>query len=580
MTQKKRERLYDAAFLIVWLVVAIFLILKARYGYGNRDESFYLTIPKRLLQGDALLVEEWHVSQLSALLLLPIMKLYLAINPTCVGMILHFRLIYVGVQAICTLLLYSRLKRYSHIGAAFGSLLFMIYAPFGISALSYNSMGVELFALSTALLATRPSFRKKVTALLYDVAVGLLFSGAVLCQPYLAALYIVYALCVLINFITRRKACKNDTMSISTFIGVSIGVAAALLMFAVFLLSRASVSEIMDAVPMILSDPEHPGISLWYTVKLFFNYIIYSNAYSPVCYGLLCPLLLLAAFDRRSRVRKNIYFACTAVITVVYTLGFADTTIVNCLMMPINLLGIVCFFLLATRPHSLFLGVYLPTVFYAWAISATSNQCFLVVSSAFSAAAVVSAVFIVMYVTEDRKNLSLQDRLFRSLAAALPCLLIMSLVIFVRGNYNFWDSETSALDQKIESGVNCGVITTEYYANAWERLLADTTELREIKKGNVLYFSTETAMYLSDDKGCSAFSTWISIGDKTEDEVKAALLRLSDYYALNPDKRPDYIYVDINTSGTKENIVNILGLRDYEMQTTKYGNTVIVCHDN
>lgn len=577
MTEKRKECLYDAAFLIFWLITAVFLVIIARYGYGNRDESFYLTIPKRLLQGDALLVEEWHVSQLSALLLLPIMKLYLVVNPTGVGMILHFRFIYVGVQSLCAILLYSRLKRYSRVGAALGSLLFMIYAPFGISALSYNSMGVELFALSTVLLATRPSFNKKYTALLYDAVVGLIFSGAVLCQPYLAALYIIYALCVLANSIAFKKgSASRGALSIKTFIGVSIGVATALSVFALFLLSRASLSEIIDAVPMILSDPEHPGMPLWYTVKLFFNYIIYSNSVSPICYGLICPLILLAAFDRRSRLRKNLYFACAAVITVIYTIGFADTTIVNCLMMPINLLGIVCFFLLEVRPYRLLLGVYLPTVFYAWAISATSNQCFLVVSSAFSAAAVVSAVFIVMFVSECRKP----EMLFRAVTAALPCLLIATLVIFVRTNYNFWDSETEYLDQKIGSGINKGVITTKYYADAWERLLEDTAELRAIKDGNVLYFSTETAMYLSDDKRCSAFSTWISIGDKTEDEVEAALLRLSDYYDLNPDKRPDYIYVDIKTEGTLERIVEIFELSEHEIQKTKYGNTVIICQNN
>ena len=41
------------------------------------DEGFYLTIPYRLIQGDCLLVDEWHVSQLAGFLLIPVLKLYL-----------------------------------------------------------------------------------------------------------------------------------------------------------------------------------------------------------------------------------------------------------------------------------------------------------------------------------------------------------------------------------------------------------------------------------------------------------------------------------------------------------------------
>ena len=43
------------------------LLYKCPYGYGTMDESFYLSVVHRLLQGDRLLVEEAHLSQFAFL---------------------------------------------------------------------------------------------------------------------------------------------------------------------------------------------------------------------------------------------------------------------------------------------------------------------------------------------------------------------------------------------------------------------------------------------------------------------------------------------------------------------------------
>ena len=48
----------DLVFAGILLAAACFLFWKCPYGYGNIDEAFYLTVPYRLAQGDALLEEE------------------------------------------------------------------------------------------------------------------------------------------------------------------------------------------------------------------------------------------------------------------------------------------------------------------------------------------------------------------------------------------------------------------------------------------------------------------------------------------------------------------------------------------
>ena len=68
----------DIIAVISFFVFALLVYLyRINWGMASVDETFYLTTPFRLVQGDALLVDEWHVSQLSAVLIYPILKIYL-----------------------------------------------------------------------------------------------------------------------------------------------------------------------------------------------------------------------------------------------------------------------------------------------------------------------------------------------------------------------------------------------------------------------------------------------------------------------------------------------------------------------
>lgn len=595
MTTNKKELLPSwlrknadiAVFCILLVCAAAFLVWKAFYGFGNRDEAFYLTVAKRLLQGDSPITEEWHVSQLSGLLLLPVMGIYLAINPSCEGMILHFRLIYVIFQIICSSVLFLRLRKTCAWGALVGSLIFMIYAPFNIMALSYNSMGIGFFALSTVLFATRPEDKVRgriaIKNLFYDILTGILFAAAVLCCPYLAALFFIYAAAVAVIFLLKRIPSSGRLIrievSLPALFGITVGIFAAALAFFVFLFSRATLSHVIDAVPMILGDPEHLSIPFVYTVKFFFGYISTSNMFAAPCFILTLLLALTACIDRHSPTRRFVCFIAAAAVTAVYAAGFADTTIVNCVMMPMNLLGFVSFFLLEKRPSRLFYLVFLPTFFYSYAISASSNQCFLVVSSVFSVGTVVSICFIALLIGEFCSSAAIKTwaKPICAIAALLPLCLVTVVMIKLRADTTFWDNDTKYLNARIGYGINRGIITTDYMKSENERLLRDTEEIRSLGSGNVLYFSTETGLYLADAKRNSSFSSWISIGNQTSAEVTAALVRLADYYRLNPDKRPDYVYVDIMTHGTLQKVIDILELDCNSVVRTDCGRYILYC---
>ena len=105
-------------FLLGMVPLTWMLLAKCRYGFANMDESFYLTIPYRLCQGDVLLLNEWHLSQLAGWILRLPMAVFLRINGSTEGICLWFRYLYVAAHLGVSLLLFFCLRKKSGVGAA------------------------------------------------------------------------------------------------------------------------------------------------------------------------------------------------------------------------------------------------------------------------------------------------------------------------------------------------------------------------------------------------------------------------------------------------------------------------------
>jgi len=150
--------------LILWSYFCAFaailgmLLYKCPYGYGAMDESFFLSIVHRLLQGDRLLVEEAHLSQFAFLTMVPEMWIYSKFVPTMEGIVLNFRYLYTVLWSAACLFLFFRTRKIHRFAAMCASLFLLPFAPYGIMAFSYNSLGI-LYQLNSAvflLCAGRP----------------------------------------------------------------------------------------------------------------------------------------------------------------------------------------------------------------------------------------------------------------------------------------------------------------------------------------------------------------------------------------------------------------------------------------
>ena len=104
-------RLLLGLYYLEFIALFIFLLWKCRYGFGDADESFWLTVSRRFLHGDRMLLQEWHLSQFGFFTMIPEMWLYQQIVGTTEGMILTFRYIFTVCWCAGALFLYFRARK-------------------------------------------------------------------------------------------------------------------------------------------------------------------------------------------------------------------------------------------------------------------------------------------------------------------------------------------------------------------------------------------------------------------------------------------------------------------------------------
>ena len=121
---KKDFKAVDLVFLFLFLCATAFSLWKIKYGFGGRDEAFYLMLPYRLYQGDSLFFDERQRCLLFSFLTYPLVRLYMFIFKDTEGIILNFRYLYLFFQMITSLIIYWKLKRHSGIGGLISSIVF------------------------------------------------------------------------------------------------------------------------------------------------------------------------------------------------------------------------------------------------------------------------------------------------------------------------------------------------------------------------------------------------------------------------------------------------------------------------
>ena len=543
----------EQVFFLGMVVLLAFLIWRCRFGFADIDECFYLTVPYRICQGDKIMLHEWHGTQLSLLLLVPFMKAFLMLSNGTNGIMFAFRIIYTIVWWIASVFFYFRLRRFSIYGAILASLCFLLFAPYGIIALSYNSMGLLLFLTAGILMAF---CRGKLRLVL----VGFLFAGAVLCCPYLAFPWVCFCLASLIDRLFLHSIPKGY------WLYTTIGIGIAFLAFCLLLLFNAPAQEYMETLPLILDDPEHPMIPLLEKVQLI---IYYARQLNPYWFGFVLFSLAVILQTKLSKTFcLGFSVTCGAIIALLLSYrGIYHLS--NFSMFPLSLLGLFCAACSKdSEIRKLFFSIWLPGLAFSFCSGFSSNQAYFAFSSASTVMTVASILMAVRFLAvqiEDGTNKS-KRVLIMILVFSITVTVQISCEFIDRYRNVFWDEAGEIANQTIraEEGPEKGIWMN---SDAYEFYMITQNDLRGIIEDssikNVLFLSKNTWLYLSAEKDNASYSAWLSgVNDHT-------MYRLKQYYQMFPEKIPEVVFFDRDYANFIP-LFETLGYHRSEEPTSKY----------
>lgn len=130
--------------LAILLPITMFFLVLSRlmYGVDLSDESFYAVSAKVILDWGGLFVMNANISQFSSALLIPLLCIWNAVFPNAEALILWLRFCFLIFLVICSFCIYTHaIKSSTRVEALLLSALPLAWIPFGLPALSYNTMG-------------------------------------------------------------------------------------------------------------------------------------------------------------------------------------------------------------------------------------------------------------------------------------------------------------------------------------------------------------------------------------------------------------------------------------------------------
>ena len=569
-TQRQRADKYkwqDYIFIALIAGGIIFAFWKCVFGFGGNDEAFYLTVPQRFNMGDALIKDEWHLSQLSGFLLMPFVWLFTTITGSTEGIILAARVLYIIFHATVSIVIYSRIRKYGYV-SVFASVLYFIYTPYDIMAMSYNTMGLDFVTLAGVIMGTA-SYKKKLPLIVSGVA----FAAAVLCCPYLAAAYILYGICVLIHTFIKNKETKfilkSELFAGKTFLFFSIGIFALAAVFLVFALTRVSIKEIFNYLPYLMTDPEHPQIALGSRFGMYFKSIYNCHSHFKIALFSYLVMIVVMIIDRKRKSHRSIYLiVTTAIVIFCYVLLLPQLTYstYNAIMFPLIFIGITSYILCENKPKPLFASLFVLGIIYSFAICFSSNQYFYVISMVITASNIASYVFLAQLLREMKTT---QDNIEYAVWVKRGSFLFVAFMIFLQGAFQitvkaehcFWESgNTSNLTAQIKNGPAKGIYTNVNNCNTYEQIYSDLQYYKNKQEDKILFLTSKTWCYLAVDFPYGTLSAWIS-GEKP-----SSVERIKTYYRVNYEEIPKYIYIPKDSEWDFTNIYNDAGASGYSVE--------------
>ena len=560
---------YDLAAILLGAGLLAYFLIFIRWSAGIPDESLYLTIPQRLLAGDRLLADDWHMPQLSYVYNLLPYWLYVRLTGGTEGIILYFRYLFVFADLGFYAYMYLRLRRYK-LTAVVSSFLFCAVLPHTNMSFFYASLSSMLMMALCMILLTDPKEKGRVRLFLC----GVLLAMAVLAEPFLLFVYILFAAAALLRLcVAKRKPFLEAYAFIlngRVFIWLTLGAAIVFFAFVGVLSAMGSLQALPEVLPYLVADPLYDS-----------NALIDLSKYGEA----------LSFFG----VPQMIFLAVCAQLAFVYSLYKKKNPYVRVLLLAASCIALALVYLHAlvlydknrSEGFSFMLYHALPVLifalipyllcknkdprFFAMWVTGVLFSLFVDLSSAVALARggrlcqTAGVYFLCQLIRELRAELTAPEtekkkanrregmrRWLKPAYAAVAVCASSALVwngvhLAMEGFYKPYEylyvgEKNPAYAEPLDAGPLRGLKTTAAVKERYEASLRDLDTVKELADGApVMVIGTQPYMNLYLGLPYASFTGWYTNESG----------RLLSYWTLYPERRPAYIYVSFYSLGSR-----------------------------
>ncbi len=292
LKKQNSRRLSDCDYfaIILGFGITIYYVISVRYGIQSIDESCYFAITHRMALGDRLILDEWHMAQLIALIQYLPYKIFYSIVGSNDGVCLYFRYVYVIIKIILFFYIYSSLRRYPwwNLLTAF---IFTGYDSFSFTTINYYCLAYYAICVIGIIL-----FIKKKTSVIDYIITGIILSFGVISNVGVAFVYFAYSALVII-FLILKKTKKpildryDFILNLKTWLWISISIMISACLVLTILFAGKDIKDIISALSQIPKDSEYnyvTGTAKVFKIYKFIRFI------SPTGFALTSMPLSLA----------------------------------------------------------------------------------------------------------------------------------------------------------------------------------------------------------------------------------------------------------------------------------------------
>lgn len=555
---RKKLSKYDLIFVIA-MIAGLLMHLACIYGADHfADESLYPTVPLRLINGDSLVSDEWHLTQFVSLFLYIPVRVWMAIKGSTTGIILFLRYFYLVIHTSVSVGIYAFFRK-NKLWAVAATLMFYTQVPLRFLSANYHSL-LALFLLFLTI--TLLTLYEKNNTYLYLLA-GFFYGCCCVCNPFDCMLFGVYIIlciiwhiqkknykkkCANLSFeeafvITQKSEIRNRFFSTNAFFKFFIGLCiAATISIVFFFATGGTLVELLKNIPYLLRDGAHDIFwsPLWSFVEKIVLTIQYFNTIS-LNLPFLLPVFFFVLLIDKKRINfshKVCYVIISFILAIFYTVGVLIGALGSsrCLAMslPFAIISTVCFILTENKNKKLFYCMWLPGLI-ANGIQYLASDLHLSTLWVLTISNIAGVFFLKDFIAEIKLNEEHTNNLHKvcqSLICAGICLqLIFQCCIYLIGR-------TVNINEYIElqRGPYSGLLLEEQNYNRNNSIMddLDIIKARTSPDDPVLIISEFSWMYLYTERPFATYSAW---------QPSLEMDRLIDYFAINPEKKPKYIYI-------------------------------------